>query len=37
MKQIISEFEFTRVIRCPLLTLWVQAKLDSVNLFNGVH
>ena len=29
-------FDFTRVT-CPLLTFCIQAKLDSVNLFNVVH
>ena len=29
-------FEFSGVTR-PLLTFWVQAKVDSVNLLNGAH
>ena len=35
--QTIGVFEFTRVTCRPLLTFWVQAKLDIVNLFNSIH
>jgi len=30
-------FEFTGVTCRPLLTFWVQTKVDSVNLFNSLH
>ena len=35
--RIIDVFEFTGVTCWPLLTFFVQAKVDSINLFNGVH
>ena len=35
--RIIDVFEFTGVTCQPLLTIWVQTKVDGANLFNGVH
>jgi len=33
-----GDIKFVTPVTCrPLLTFWVQTKVDSVNLFNGVH